>query len=102
MRLVLRCMLMVGGVSRCRVLMIVSDRVGMASDSILFGQVVNQVRARDDHEGAQGDDRGERSEVLGVPEGLRLPHEAMGLHHQSRNNKKYPLQIGHKGNLCCS
>ena len=93
-------MLMVGGVGRRMVLMIVSDDVGMVSKSILFGQVVNQVRARDDDKAAQGNDRGERREVLGVSEGLRLLHEAMGLPHQSRNDKKYPLQIGHKGNLC--
>ena len=83
MRMVMRYMLMVGGVSRRMVLMIVSDGVGIVSESILFGQVVNQVRTRDDDEAAQGDDRRERREVLGVPEGLRLLHEAMGLHRQS-------------------
>lgn len=81
MRMVMRCMLMVSGVGRRMVVMIVSDGVGTA---ILFRQVVNQVRTRDGDEGAQGNNRGERSEVLGVPEGLRLLHEAMGLQHQSR------------------
>jgi hypothetical protein len=65
--MVMRCLLMVGGVGRRMVLMIVSDCVGMVAESILFGQVVNQVRTRDDDEAAQGDDRRERREVLCVP-----------------------------------